>query len=85
MQTTTAYALTSIGSEESSKLVPKVTECSHFNISAYGFVHQSGQPVHPNLKHKIMSPHLALFRQLYVNLTIKTTLCIVGGTDDSWR
>ncbi len=77
MQITTAYALTSIRSEESSKLVLKVKEYSHFNISAYayGFVHQSGQPGHPNLKHKIISRHLALFRQLYVNFTIKTARC----------
>ncbi len=41
MQTSTPYAHTR--SEESSNLVLKVTECSHFNSSACGFVGRSAE------------------------------------------
>ena len=48
-QTTTPY--THIRSEDSSNLVPEVTDYSHFNSSACacGFVHQMSQPIHANL------------------------------------
>ena len=38
-----------IRSNESSNLVPKVTQCSHFNNSACGFVRSVRQPGHHNL------------------------------------
>ncbi len=45
IETTTPYA--HIRSQHSSSLHPKVTECSHFNSSEYGFVCRLGQPGHP--------------------------------------